>query len=157
MHSRNSFDCGEDSINNFIKTKVNQWTKKGLSTCWILESESRDSIVGFYTLSATSLTSDVAVVAGVGGLPSEIPIPGVLIGRLAVDRKHHGQGLGRILLIDALTRSIQMELGWTFIVVDALNDIVVKWYESFGFVRISSKPIRLVIPRKTVEKLNLVD
>ena len=132
VHDRDSFDCGEDNINNFIKTTAKQWTKKGLSTCWILESESDDSIGGFYTLSATSITSDAAVIAGVSGLPSEIPIPGVLISQLAVDRKYQGQKLGKFLLIDALKRSMQLGLGWTVIVVDALNDNVANWYESFG-------------------------
>ncbi|MBK7033599.1 MAG: GNAT family N-acetyltransferase [Ignavibacteria bacterium] len=95
----------------------------------------------------------VAKVAVTRGLPSEIPIPAVLIGQLAVDQRFQGQGKGSLLLIDALKRSKELGLGWAVVVVDAFDEKAAQWYETFGFIRISSKPTRLIIPRITVEKL----
>jgi len=152
-HDRVSFDCGIVEINSFLRQRARQFTKKGLATCWILEGDTESDVSGFYTLSATSVTAEVAKVAVTRGLPSEIPIPAVLIGQLAVDQRFQGQGKGSLLLIDALKRSKELGLGWAVVVVDAFDEKAAQWYETFGFIRISSKPTRLIIPRITVEKL----
>ncbi|MBK6418681.1 MAG: hypothetical protein IPF79_05755 [Ignavibacteria bacterium] len=75
----------------FFDNVQDNFTKKGLATCWILEGDTESDVSGFYTLSATSVTAEVAKVAVTRGLPSEIPIPAVLIGQLAVDQRFQGQ------------------------------------------------------------------
>ncbi len=64
------------------------------------------------------------------------PVPVALIGRLAVDRRYAGQGLGSMLLADAIDRVAfaSQTLAVYAVVVDAKNDQARRFYERFGFV-----------------------
>jgi len=82
--------------------------------------------------------------------------PATLIGRLAVDRRYAGRGYGRDLLLDALTRAIEVTptVASLAVVVDALDGEAEKFYEHYGFVSLEVPgKRRLVLPMKTVEKL----
>ncbi|MBI2794804.1 MAG: GNAT family N-acetyltransferase [Ignavibacteria bacterium] len=156
VRRRDSFDCGEDTVNDFMMTKAKQWTKKGLSACWILEGDQRGSIAGFYTLSALSIPSEQALKAGSKDLPQAMDIPAILIGQLGVDKGYQGKGYGTKLLMDSLKRVLSnQDIAWSCVIVDALNDRVARWYEEYGFKRVSTEPIRLAIARTTVQKLIL--
>ena len=63
------------------------------------------------------------------------PIPVILIGRLAVDTRFAGRGLGYSLLRDALTKGLEAAhlVGSRALVVDALDDEAVGFYAKFGF------------------------
>lgn len=65
-------------------------------------------------------------------------IPGYLLGRLALDRSLHGQGLGERLLMHALVRIVRAadEGGGRLLVVDAIVDAAAGFYEHFGFVAV---------------------
>jgi len=152
VHERTSFDCGVDSINRFLRHQATQWTRKGLSSCWVLESDYSRSIIGFYTLSAASLSfEDIADIAG-RQLPKSIQIPALRIGRLGVDVSHQGKGLGEALLIDALIRACRTDAAWAFIIVDALDTNASTWYKKYGFVPLGDNSLRLVIAKETVLK-----
>jgi predicted GNAT family N-acyltransferase len=82
--------------------------------------------------------------------------PATLIGRLAVDRHHAGQGYGRDLLLDALTRVIEVAptVASLAVVVDALDAEAQNFYEHYGFISLElTGKRRLILPMKTVEKL----
>ena len=82
--------------------------------------------------------------------------PATLIGRLAVDRRHAGQGYGRDLLLDALTNAFEVTaaVASLAIVVDALGADAQKFYEHYGFIDLELPgKRRLVLPMKTAEKL----
>jgi predicted N-acetyltransferase YhbS len=66
-------------------------------------------------------------------MPSPIPI--ILIGRLAVDERYKGHGLGASLLQDAVLKGIEASriLGARAFVVDALNESAETFYRKFGF------------------------
>ena len=68
------------------------------------------------------------------GLP-RLDVPVVLIGKLAVDRSVQGQGLGALLLVDALRRSLQIseQVGIGAVEVDAIDDAARNFYLKFGF------------------------
>lgn len=73
-------------------------------------------------------------------------IPAILLARLALDRRLHGQGLGGELLWDALTRAVAAsELAAArIVVVDALDGPAARFYEHHGFVRVPGNAHRLV-------------
>ena len=152
-HNRNSFDCGEESITTFLQTQASQWVRRGLATCWVWNSEHDNAIVGFYTLSAATVGQSSATSTGAGSLPHNIPIPAILIGRLAVNKQYQNKHKGTMLLLDAFHRAITSEVAWVVVVVDAIDEDRARWYEKFGFVRIEQSPIRLGISRKTIENL----
>jgi ribosomal protein S18 acetylase RimI-like enzyme len=62
----------------------------------------------------------------------------VLLARLALDRTLQGRGLGGVLLADAMTRVVvaTQTVAARFVVVDALDESAVTFYEHYGFRRI---------------------
>ena len=76
------------------------------------------------------------------------PVPIALLGRLAVDKNFQRQGLGSILLADAIQRVEQVceVLAVYAIVVDALNPTAAGFYQQFGFMPFPEKPLSLFLP-----------
>ena len=72
--------------------------------------------------------------------------------RLAVDQSAHGRGLGRYLLRDALTRSLDLaeKLGIHAVVVDALDAEAKTFYERLGFVPLTDNEMRMFLPMSTI-------
>jgi GNAT superfamily N-acetyltransferase len=109
-------------------------------------------ILGFYTMSAGGIRFE--------HLPDEVqrrmpryPVPVARLGRLAVDRSMHGKGLGAALLRDALLRVARVastDLGILGVVVDAKNDKARAFYERYGFVPLTDRPLTLIILTKTI-------
>ncbi|WP_410526069.1 GNAT family N-acetyltransferase [Rickettsia endosymbiont of Ceutorhynchus obstrictus] len=84
------------------------------------------------------------------------PLPGILIGKLAVDMKYQGLGIGSELLIDALKRiyiASKNVFGIYAVIVEAKNDKAKLFYEHFGFINFHNKPKSLYLPIKTIEIL----
>jgi len=81
------------------------------------------------------------------------PIPAALIGRLAVNRNAQGCGIGKMLLVDAIKRTLSVsdQIAIYAMVVDAINDNAKGFYEQFGFVRLSDDSSRLFLPLKSFE------
>src|ERR1700674_1836361 len=63
------------------------------------------------------------------------PIGVILLARLAVDRNERGAGLGKTLLVDALSRALTAAdaIGARAILVHAIDDEAIAFYKKFGF------------------------
>ena len=112
-----------------------------------LQPGAADTVLGFYTLSALSID--------LSSLPEELsrklprhPVPCALIGRLAVDQSVRGHGLGRMLLVDAIKRTIAASdiMAIHAVIVDAKNNAAKQFYEGFGFAPMQDNPMRLFLP-----------
>jgi len=81
-------------------------------------------------------------------LPRYDAIPAALIGRLARDQKMRGEGIGDLLLADAIRRVIDASrsLAVFVIVVDAIDERAAAFYRDFGFEPFPSRPLRLFMP-----------
>jgi GNAT superfamily N-acetyltransferase len=103
-------------------------------------------IIGFYTLSASSVNVSDLPIELIKKLPKYPLIPVALLGRLAIDKKYQGQGLGDFLLIDALKRSLELskQIGIMAVVVDAINESAYHFYQQYGFKRLTYQ--RLFLP-----------
>jgi GNAT superfamily N-acetyltransferase len=86
------------------------------------------------------------------GSPDEIP--SILLARLAVVETLQQQGVGKMLLADALARVVHtLEIvGGRLVVVDAVDERAARFYERHGFVRASTDPVRLVIKASDVRR-----
>jgi predicted GNAT family N-acyltransferase len=82
-------------------------------------------------------------------------VPATLIGRLAVSTVFRGQGLGEILLMDALHRSLSLsaQIASAAVIVDAKDDHARRFYLKYGFLELPDVPGRLFLPMKTIERL----
>lgn len=139
IHNRNDFDCGNELLNNYLKTQAGQDAKRKLSACFVLTETETKAIKGFYTLSNNSIPLNSFPTTIIQKLPkSYTSIPTTLLGRLAIDKKYQGQGIGKILLIDALKRSFQNAqiIGSFAIVVDPIDENAEAFYTKYDFIKL---------------------
>lgn len=116
-----------------------------------------DRIAGYYTLSADNIDAKdlpEGIVTQLN-LPRYPFIGATLIGRLARDLVYKGQGVGELLLVDALQKSLYMsrDIASAAVVVDAKDEKAHQFYVDFGFIPFpDSKKKRLFLPMATIEK-----
>ena len=79
-------------------------------------------------------------------LPRYPTVPAALIGRLAVDQRFRGQGLGAALIVDAIARAMRAEPAIFALVVDAKDDAALRFYQHLGFRQLVSHPMRMYLP-----------
>ena len=154
-HDRAGFTCGVESLDRYLKTQAGQDVKRMASGVFVLAGlDEPAAILGYYTLCATSLA------------PGEVPLPArkfvpryplvaaTLIGRLAIAQGRQGEGLGTLLLADALRRAYASAaiVGSSMVVVDAMSEQAAAFYEATGFIRLPDS-LRLVLPTATIAKL----
>jgi ribosomal protein S18 acetylase RimI-like enzyme len=80
------------------------------------------------------------------------PVGTVLLARLAVDRRDQAKGVGALLLSEALRRAVDAgeAAAARLLVVDAIDDQAVRFYQRFGFVAAPEQPLRLYRRMKDV-------
>jgi GNAT superfamily N-acetyltransferase len=127
-----------------------------LSRTFVATRENESSVVGYYAISSHRVVYEVLPDAETKGLP-HLDVPVALIGRLAVDRSSQGQGLGSLLLVDALRRSlaISTQIGIRAVEVDAIDDSARCFYLKFGFRPLLHDPRHLFLPMREIRKLGL--
>lgn len=132
---RDGFDCGNDHLNDFIKTKGSQYEKNNLARIFLAIEEDTITIAGYYTLSGNSVDLTNIPENDSKKLPKHLRVPVALIGKLAVDKNFQGQGLGSYLLMDALDRILNLseEMGYYAVEVDAIDDKAKSFYDKYGF------------------------
>ncbi len=149
-HDRATFDCGEPSLDDFLKRFARQNDEKGLSRTYVAVLSNEPKIYGYYSLSSGAVRFD--------SIPDKLPrypVPVIHLGRLAVDRSARGAGLGKILLLDALKRaaSISKQVGIYAVEVYALNDAARDFYLKYGFTALLDDERHLYLTMKTIRKL----
>lgn len=128
------FDCGEPSLSDWLRHRALRNERGGASRTFVAAEGEAGIIAGYYCLSASSLRSEDATGALRRNMPNPIPI--ILIGRLAVDSRFQGIGLGASLLQDATVKSIEASrlIGARALLVHALSESAASFYRRFGFV-----------------------
>ncbi|MGD0961917.1 MAG: GNAT family N-acetyltransferase [Methylomonas sp.] len=161
-HNRNEFDCGVDILNSWLRQIALQHQNKGISRTFVAvpfdnqvaekyqslgyDEIGEASILGFYALASAfvfleDLPSDLAK-----RYPRQVPV--TRLGRLAIRSDMQGQGLGRMLLADAVNRahSAAQSVGSAGIFVDAKDGKIAQFYQSFGFRLCDDQPLKLYLP-----------
>lgn len=152
-HERQGFDCGRQELNDWLRQVARQHQDKGLSKTFVAVRETEPArICGYYAMTLAELENRHLPDAWRKRLPRRIP--GVRLGRLAVDRQYQGKGLGALLLVDALTRArrIHAEAGGIGLFVDALDEQAAAYYRRFGFGAAPDNPLLLFLPAKIAER-----
>lgn len=161
IHERKNFECEEEVLTNYLKRQLTQDEKKGMARGYVLVEENKPDVHGFYTLSLFNVNLDKEDVIeykeqsrekGFAKISSNMSIPSVLIGRLARHQSLKGTEAGDMLLVDALQRVLKLseEFGVHFVIVDAKNSIVKRFYQKFGFLEFGSVQDRMYLPVKTI-------
>jgi GNAT superfamily N-acetyltransferase len=132
---------------------VNQDIKKRLAACFVTAND-KGLVTGFYTLSSASISIEEAPDEIKNKLPKAYKhLPAILLGRLAVDQKLQGTGIGKLLLMDAMKRCFELStvLGSWALIVDPIDEKARSFYKKYGFVPLSTG--RMFLPMKTIESL----
>lgn len=152
QHDRKTFDCGEFSLNQYLHRYASQDIKKRVSRTYVATPfDAQERVVGFYSLSAGSLHATDFPDIIRHRLP-KYPVPVAMLGRLAISKAYQRQGIGSVILADALQRTARASqvMAVYAIVVDALNDQAVGFYHNFGFVSLPNQPMKLFLPMDSV-------
>ena len=154
-HCKKEFSSGKEMLDKYLQKQAGQDMKRKLSVCFVLNDEDMNRIKAYYTLSNNSISREC--------LPHELErkfprsytsIPTILLGRLTVDKKYQKQGLGKLLLLDALKRSydISKTIGSFAVIVDPLDINAEKFYEQYGFLKLPDSG-KMFLPMKTIKGL----
>lgn len=133
-HQRGPFSCGTTELDDWIKKYASQSLAAGTTRVFVATPvEDATVIAGFYSWHLGSLERHRGSLAAAHRSPD--PIPAVVMGRLAVDTKSAGQGLGEALLRDALERTLLVasNAGAKIFLVHAKNERATSFYVHFGF------------------------
>jgi ribosomal protein S18 acetylase RimI-like enzyme len=152
-HDRAAFSCGEEALDRYFKTQVTQDTRRRVSNCFVAVESDTCAVAGFYTMASASIPTPDLPAGVTKKLPRYPTLPAVRIGRLAVDVRFRGRGLGGALLADATVRALTAAAASSALLVDAKNDVAVAFYEHHKFERFTSQPRTLFLPLATAEKL----
>ena len=151
-HHRDGFVCGVDSLDRYLRTQASQDLRRKANGVFILIEPSHPKfILGYYTLCATALPQGDVPSAARRHIPRYPLVSATLLGRLAVSEARQGEGLGALLLADAVRRSFASAetVGSSMLIVDALNERAAAFYEGNGFLRLPDSS-RLVLPMTTI-------
>jgi GNAT superfamily N-acetyltransferase len=158
-HNRAAFSCGKEPLDRYIRQQAGQDIRARVAAVFVLCRPDEPTIIGYYTLSSFAVQLRDVPESERKRLPRYPEVPAVLIGRLAVDERYAGQGWGKVLLIDALQRSLDQsdQIAAAAVVVDAIDESAQAFYEKFGFQLLldpdSEHERRLFLPMKTIELL----
>ncbi len=133
-HNIRGFSCGEPSLDTWLCEQAVPATARRMARTWVWVDEG-NAVVGYYALAAHKVArEDVPSKIGRGG---PVEIPAVLLARLALSESLRGQGLGAVLVADALQRVIAatQTVAARLVVVDALHERVARFHASLGFRR----------------------
>lgn len=151
-HDRASFDSGVEALNRYFRMQAGQDARRHIAAPFVLLDEA-ERVAGYYTLSATAVGLAELPASLTKRVPRYPTLPATLLGRLAVDRRLQGKGLGRLLLADALHRVWRSEIASFAIIVDAKDNDAARFYAREGFAPFAERSLKLFMHMDTVAGL----
>ena len=161
VHDRDSFDCSEPELNDFIRTQAARHMAAGISRTLLLPGaialpNGKFPICSFYTVAPGSIKRETLPEKLLKRLP-HYPVPIFLLAQLAVHAPYQSQNLGEITLIKALERlwRINAHMRAYAVVVDCLNDRAESFYKKYDFQFLCDHHgrRRLFMPMKKISSL----
>jgi ribosomal protein S18 acetylase RimI-like enzyme len=148
-HDLGAFDSGNEELDGWLKRHALAAQQMDSARTFVLTSN--DRVVGYFSLTMGSVLRQDAPAKLVRGMPA-YPIGTVLLARLAVDRRDQGNGVGALLLSEALRKAVDAgeAAAARLLIVDAIDDQAVRFYQRFGFVGAPEHPLRLYRRMKEV-------
>ncbi len=155
-HNVNTFDCGAEALNNFLKE--NAWQSQTRNNAFTFVCLEENIVIAYYSLSISVFMHEAALnrTARITGTYS---IPVLNISRLAVDKQKQGQKIGKHILCDALLRActIAQGTGFNCIVANAVNEKARTFYQQFNFQPWPNDSFRLYLLMKDLRKSIALD
>ncbi len=152
QHDRVAFRCGEEALDRYFQTHATQDIRRRVANCFVAVEVATGQPAAYFTLSASSIPLVDLPPEETKRLPRYPTMPAVRIGRLAVDERFQGRGLGAAMLMNAAHRTLHGDAAAYTLLVDAKNDRAVAFYRHHGFRSLTSQPQTLFLPLAVVQK-----
>jgi GNAT superfamily N-acetyltransferase len=131
-HDRSRLDSGEPTLDEWLRRYAGQSRRRDTAATWVI-ADAEDVVVAFSSIAMTAIDRSAA--------PHEVanqasdPIPALLLGRLAVDRRYTNLGIGTVLVTHVLATAVELnqKAACRAVVVTALNPTVRAWWQRIGF------------------------
>jgi predicted N-acetyltransferase YhbS len=151
-HDRAAFACGNAVLDRYLLERASQDVRRQAAVVFVARRPDSLAVIGYYSLSQSSIRLDAVSPDMRKRLPHYPDVPVTLLGRLAIDIPVQRSGLGTLLLGDACRRAMAVakEVASTGVLVDAIDEGAVAFYERFGFVQFSDAANRLFLPMTTL-------
>jgi ribosomal protein S18 acetylase RimI-like enzyme len=151
-HDRRDFSCGVGELDEYLRRFARQHAASKVSRTYV--AACGVEVRGFYSLAMSAIRKDSLPAKYAARFPN-FPLPVARLARLAVAINHQRQGLGELLLADALQRCLRLsvEIGMIGVIVDAKDEKARGWYERYEFERLPDAPLTLWLPTAAIEKL----
>jgi predicted N-acetyltransferase YhbS len=153
-HLKKSFVCESESLTKYLHEQASQDMRKKLAVCFVCCNEAKE-VLGYYTLSSASLGNHQIPDSYKRKLPQNYQAPVILLGRLARHIATKGQGMGELLLLDALFRAFELSnksIGAMAVLVDPIDANAAQFYAAYGFEKLPESN-SMVLSMKTIAKL----
>jgi GNAT superfamily N-acetyltransferase len=150
-HRRKAFSSGDRRVDDWLARRALPATRKNTSTTRVL-AQADGTIAGYYTLANTALDVSLVPVDLFDGEAPRHPPPTLTLAWLGVDRRFSGGGLGTKLFARALADALQAfeTVRFVAVIIDALTDANLAFYESHGFIRVPGTTNKLFLPASTL-------
>lgn len=151
-HQIEGFDCGREELNRYLLRFAWQNQQAGAAQTYV--GLVGDAVIGYHTLAVGQVSREEAPARLSKGLARH-PVPIMLLARLAVDRRRHGQGVGKALLKDAMQRTLQAAdiAGIRAFAAHAKDEEARAFYLKFDFIPSPTDPMHLFMLLKDVRKI----
>ena len=142
-HQLEAFDCGSEVLNLWLQRRALNNQRAGVSRTSVVCHEG--CVVAYVSLAAGAIVLAEVPASLRRNMPN--PLPVVVLGRLAVDQRHQGLGLGRALVIHAIRLSLQAQqlVGARALLVHAIDDQAAAFYRKMGFRSSPLSPLTLML------------
>ena len=156
IHDRDGFDCGVPALNRYLRETAGQHVAKEIAKTFVLVEETGSTpkpVLGFFTLSLCQVLADEVPAKWAKRLPRHIPA--IRLGRLAVARARQREGLGKVLLVEAIYKvsAVASAAGGIGLFVDAKHQAAADFYARFGFEPTPTGRLTLFMPMATARRL----
>lgn len=151
-HDRRAFASGTDALDRYLREQASQDVKRLMANCFVAVETATAALAGYYTLAATSVPANSLPPELLKRLPRYPVLPAALVGRLAVDHRFRGRGLGGSLLADAALRILRSDMNAFAVIVDAKDGNAAAFYRHQGFQPFATRPLSLFLPLATLKK-----
>jgi len=154
-HAVEKFNCGNEALNRYLTIQAGQDMRKKLSVCFVLHDDYTRDLIGYYTLSSYSINADAIPNSLKVNAPRNYArLPATLLGRLAIDLKFQGKGLGEFVLMNALERALDasIKIASLAVIVDPIDKAAENFYSQYGFVKCKDNN-KMLLSMKTIQQL----
>ncbi|MGH2940254.1 MAG: GNAT family N-acetyltransferase [Solirubrobacterales bacterium] len=149
--TRDGFYCGVASLDTWLVEHATGADAARSARSYVVIDEEQDRTVGYHALTVASLEREEATGRASRGMPRH-PIPAMLLARLAVEEYVQGEGVGAMLLADAMQRTLLVaeETGIRLLLVHAVDEEARGFYLHYGFEPSPSDPMNLQLLIKDI-------